>query len=61
MAKLPNITISVDNFLKDTRVSICMATSCKYNQAKRGNADCHLKIINIDDQAQCMSFEKADV
>ena len=61
MTGLKDITIKVDNFLKDTRVRICMATLCKYNQSKTGEIDCHLKSINIDDQGHCMYFEKADV
>lgn len=60
MAKMGDIKITVDEFIKASRVHVCIA-KCRFNSIYyEGCAGygCHLKSIELDKQGRCSFFEE---
>ncbi len=65
MAKLSDLTVTVDRFFTDTRLTSCMEEGCKYNTGKgawkayKGDSEyhCRLKKIGIGPGGQCHYVE----
>lgn len=60
MAKMGDITLTVDSFFIDSRVGTCLNFACRFNsykQKKQEEANCSLKKIEINQDGQCSSFE----
>lgn len=58
----PNLTVSVDEYLKDTRLRICMNQGCRFNMVRGGglyerSLNCELKAIYINNEGYCGSYE----
>lgn len=58
----PNLTVSVDEYLKDTRVRLCKNEGCRFNMIHgRGlyerSFNCELKVVYIDKDGQCGAYE----
>lgn len=58
----PNLTVSVDEYLKDTRVRTCRNEDCKFNMIHGDDLyersfNCKLKAIYIGRDGQCGCFE----
>jgi len=56
MATMGNINISVDSWLKQTRIWLCKEILCKFNRYPI-SCECNLKTIEIDKGCLCKQFE----
>ena len=49
------LILSVDDFITDTRVHVCMADTCKFYDKKTG--ECALKAIMLNGKGGCVYYE----
>jgi len=56
MTRIGDIKITVDEFLKSTRVRMCCNLQCKY--LSKDALSCRFKTIEIKEDGGCGEFEK---
>ena len=57
MARLNNlIRLSVDEFIKASRIDVCEAFDCKYHD--EDSTGCNLKKIILDENGKCKLYER---
>jgi len=56
MATMGNISVNMDNWLKQTRIRFCKEIICKFN-CYPITLECNLKTIEIDKGRLCKQFE----
>ena len=57
---MESIDIKPDEFFTQTRVRLCPVADCKFNLINIDKAECNLKMIELDENGQCVQFEERD-
>jgi len=53
MAALGKIELKADKYFTNTRITICANKDCPFNNSPRGDRNCNLKDVVINEDGSC--------